>query len=75
MSIIDTDILIPWLFGSIVVIAVAWAPVSCTRSNNDKIEEAIKNGVDPIIARCTYSEQADKATCVLAVSAAKRSTP
>lgn len=50
----------------IMVVGIAWAPVSCTQINNEKIESAIKNGVDPVIAQCTYSANPDRIACAMA---------
>lgn len=58
--------LLPWVFGCITALGLAWAPVSCTNLNNEKIEAAIKNGVDPIIAQCVYSGSPDRAACAIA---------
>lgn len=63
----DINLLVGWIFGATAVIGVAWAPVSCTNSNNEKIESAIKSGIDPIIAGCTYSGSADRAICATAL--------
>ena len=59
--------LLTWICGCITVLGLAWAPVSCTQINNEKIESAIKSGVDPIIAQCTYSSSPDRAACAIAL--------
>lgn len=52
---------------ALVVLGVAWAPVACTMSNNNKIETAIDKGVDPAIARCAYAADTNATFCALAV--------
>lgn len=51
----DLEEIAKWVIAAIATVAVAWAPVSCTKHSNDKIESAIKSGIDPILARCAYS--------------------
>lgn len=43
-----------WGIAAIVIIAVAWAPVSCSKNKSEKIQSAIESGIDPIQAKCAY---------------------
>lgn len=66
---VDWDDVAKMLIGAVVVIAIAWAPVSCVRSTNDKIEAAIQNGTDPIIAACAFgSSNGSSTTCTVAAA-------
>jgi len=58
--------LVGCLLLCVMVVGVAWAPVSCTKMNNEKIESAIKVGIDPVIAQCTYSATPDRVACAMA---------
>lgn len=57
-----------WVIGAIVALGVVWAPVACTKINNDKIAEAIAQGVSPIEAECTYSVNRNIVNCALAIT-------
>lgn len=62
----DLNSIAGWTAAGIVALGVAWAPVACTMSNNEKIASAIQDGADPIVARCTYSENPNPVLCAVA---------
>lgn len=67
----DWDTLLKCLIAGVVAIAICWAPVSCSKHTDDKIAEAIANGVDPTDARCAYKGDGNNVnTC--AIRAAQR---
>lgn len=52
---IDLEDVIKWAIGAVAVVAIAWAPVSCSKNKMEKIQSAIESGIDPIEAKCAYS--------------------
>lgn len=58
---IDVEEICKWFFGCCAAVGIAWAPVQCHKQGSEsdnlaeaRIETAIKSGVDPIDAACTY---------------------
>ena len=54
--------LLMFVVGACAVVLVAWAPVSCSRSSDEAILEAIKSGTPALEAKCAFS--ADQGYCV-----------
>ena len=52
-----------WLISGLTVVALAWAPVSCTALNNERMAEAIKDGAKPMEAHCAYSLNSNSKLC------------
>lgn len=57
--------IVGWIAGCAMVAAVIWAPVSCSKNNNEKMEAAIKAGSNPIDAACAFSNQPPVNACLL----------
>lgn len=67
---VDLNFVAGSICASVAAIAIAWAPVACTSSNNAKIAEAVNRGVNPIEAKCAYSS-AGSENVACAIMAAK----
>lgn len=63
--------IIAWIMCALAVIFVAWAPVSCSRDSNDRIESAVKAGVDPQEAACAYGYSQNSTPACIIVAAKK----
>lgn len=63
-----------WIAATVMVVGVAWAPVSCNSNNNAKIEAAIERGVDPIKARCAFSSS-NEGACTVAATLGRGGNP
>lgn len=62
-----------WIAGCAMVVLVAWAPVSCVKDRNAKIESMVQAGMDPLSARCAIVGEGEREfTC--AILAAKKSS-
>lgn len=63
-----------WCMGFAAVVAVAALPVSCTKHRQTLVAEAIKNGADPIAAKCAIEgDSQDSKMCL--VYAARHTQP
>lgn len=48
----DTKTMVVWVAAIMAVFALLFSPVACTMKRQDLIADAIKNGADPISAKC-----------------------
>jgi len=48
----DTKTMIVWVTAIIAAFALLLSPVACTMNRQHLVAEAIKNGADPISAKC-----------------------
>lgn len=61
-----------WIFGLLMAAVVLCAPVACTMSRQATVAEAIRNGADPISAKCAI--EADTGQSAVCVAAAVRNS-
>jgi len=58
-----------WAIVALAIVAIAWAPVSCVKDGNAKVQIAIEQGVDPIRARCAYAASGTSSpACIVAAA-------
>ena len=67
----NTKDLILWIVVAVLVTTLLAAPVACTMNRQRLVAEAIKNGVDPLAARCSIEgDSADSRTSSLCMATA-----
>lgn len=54
----DTKTMIVWLVSILMLGTIICAPVGCTMRRQSLVAEAIKNGADPIAAKCAIEGDA-----------------
>ena len=55
----DTKEMIVWVVCALLIAALVGSPVACTMNRQHLIAEAIKNGADPIAAKCAIESTED----------------
>lgn len=48
----DTKTMVVWVVAIAAVFSLLFSPVACTMNRHHLVAEAIKNGADPIAAKC-----------------------
>ena len=59
-----------WMVALILAAAVLFSPVACTMNRQHLVAEAIKNGADPIAAKCAIEADSDSRTSSLCMAKA-----
>jgi hypothetical protein len=58
-----------WIVGLVLAAAVVASPVACTMRRQEVVAEAIRNGADPIAAKCAIeADMQVSPMCVIAAS-------
>ena len=63
---------ITFCFAALLVAAVALSPVACTMTQQNLVANAIKDGVNPIDAKCAIEMGAERAQMCLARASARK---
>lgn len=67
----DTKTMIVWVAAIIAAFALLFSPVACTMNRHHLVAEAIKNGADPISAKCAIEgDSSDNRTSSLCLAKA-----
>ncbi|MEY5097763.1 MAG: hypothetical protein RJA36_482 [Pseudomonadota bacterium] len=63
--------LLLWAFAILCVALVLMSPVACTMARQNTVAEAIKNGADPIAAKCAIEGSTEHTPLCVAYAAAR----
>lgn len=67
----DTKTMFVWIVGLLLVALLIAAPVACTMNRQSLIANAIKNGADPLAAKCAIEgDSGDGRTSALCMATA-----
>ena len=67
----DTKTMVVWIAAIAAVFALLCSPVTCTLNRQHLVAEAIKNGADPIAAKCAIEgDSGDNRTSSLCLAKA-----
>jgi hypothetical protein len=69
----DAKEMIVWIVGLVLAAMVVASPVACTMRRHQVVAEAIRNGADPIDAKCAVEGDIERSPmCILAATRVKK---
>lgn len=64
----DTKEMIVWIIGLVLGFAFVCMPIACTMQGQHLVAEAIKNGADPIAAKCAIVSDGENRSSSMCIS-------